>query len=79
MGRTGYPNRLADAAASLGARAPAGVDAFGAITKTGPYRAARTDADAAAEIERCAGSQCDPRVAAAFCATIEEQMGEING
>ena len=76
---SGYPDGLAGDAIPLGARILAVVDAFGAITETRPYREARTDAEAVAEIRRCAGGQFDPRVVAAFCATIDEHMGEING
>lgn len=70
---TGYPDGLKGEAIPLGARILAVVDAFGAITETRPYRAAQTRAQAIAEIKRCAGTQFDPRVVAAFCAVVEQR------
>jgi len=62
----GYPGGLAGEAIPLGARIFAVADTYDAITSDRPYRAARPYAVARAEIERCAGSQFDPQVAAAF-------------
>ncbi|HLY22548.1 MAG TPA: HD domain-containing phosphohydrolase [bacterium] len=72
---SGYPDGLRGEAIPLGARILAVVDAFGAITEARPYRPARTRAEAVAEIKRCAGTQFDPRVVAAFCAVIERRSG----
>jgi HD-GYP domain-containing protein (c-di-GMP phosphodiesterase class II) len=72
---SGYPDGLKGEAIPLGARVLAVVDTFGAITEARPYRPARTPAEAVAEIKRCAGTQFDPRVVAAFCAAIERRSG----
>jgi HD-GYP domain-containing protein (c-di-GMP phosphodiesterase class II) len=50
----------------LGARIVAVCDAYDAMTTTRPYREAMSDADAMAELRRCAGKQFDPRVVAAY-------------
>jgi HD-GYP domain-containing protein (c-di-GMP phosphodiesterase class II) len=60
---------LAGEAIPLGARIIAVADAFDAMTSGRPYRAAITHADALAELQRCAGTQFDPTVVAAFTAT----------
>ena len=62
----GYPWGLRGESIPLAARIFAVVDAFDAITGDRPYRPARTVDDAIAEIERCAGTQFDPRVVDAF-------------
>jgi diguanylate cyclase (GGDEF)-like protein len=66
---TGYPDGLAGDAIPLGARIIAVADAFDAMTSRRPYRAAISHIDALAELERCAGTQFDPAVVAAFVAT----------
>jgi two-component system cell cycle response regulator len=62
----GYPDGLAGEAIPLGARIIAVCDAYDAMTTTRPYRNAMSEADATAELRRCAGHQFDPRVVAAF-------------
>ena len=62
----GYPDRLAGDAIPLGARIVAVCDSFDAMTTDRAYRAAMTVEDAIAELERCAGSQFDPRVVTVF-------------
>jgi HD-GYP domain-containing protein (c-di-GMP phosphodiesterase class II) len=42
------------------------------MTTTRSYREAMDVADALAELERCAGTQFDPRVVAAFRAVLDE-------
>ena len=63
---TGYPDRLAGADIPLGARIIAVCDSFDAMCADRSYRAAMSEAAAEAELIRCAGSQFDPAVVAAF-------------
>jgi diguanylate cyclase (GGDEF)-like protein len=62
----GYPDRLAGDDIPLGARIVAVCDAFDAMVADRPYRAGMAPDAALAELERCAGSQFDPGVVAAF-------------
>lgn len=65
---TGYPRGFGGAEIPLEARILAVADAYDAMTSTRPYRAPFTHDEAVAEVERCAGTQFDPRVASAFVA-----------
>ena len=62
----GYPDGLAGEAIPLVARIVMTCDAFSAMTTTRPYRPARTTAEAATELERCSGTQFDPRIVEAI-------------
>lgn len=62
----GYPDGLAAEAIPLFSRIIACCDAFSAMTSERPYRAACSVDYAVAEVERVAGSQLDPQVAAAL-------------
>ena len=62
----GYPTGRAGAEIPLEGRVMAVADAFDAMTSPRPYRGALRVDEAVAEVERCAGSQFDPDVAAAF-------------
>lgn len=62
----GYPTRRAGTAIPLEGRILAVADAFDAMTSIRPYRPSLTADEAADEIRRCAGTQFDPTVAAAF-------------
>jgi diguanylate cyclase (GGDEF)-like protein len=64
---TGYPDGLAGEEIPLGSRVVAVCDAFDAMTSDRSYRAARSEEEALAELQACAGSQFDPRVVEAFC------------
>jgi putative nucleotidyltransferase with HDIG domain len=66
----GYPDGLAGTAIPLEARIIAACDAFDAMTTTRSYRAALSGAEAQVELERCAGSQFDPRVVEALLTVI---------
>ena len=66
----GYPDGLAGEAIPLGARIVAVCDAYEAMTSARVYRAVVTPADALAELERCAGTQFDPSVVAAFADAV---------
>ena len=71
----GYPDQLAGEAIPLGARIVAVCDSFDAMTTTRAYREAMGVEDALAELERCAGTQFDPRVVAAFHAVVAGAVG----
>ncbi|MGZ8687047.1 MAG: HD-GYP domain-containing protein, partial [Gaiellaceae bacterium] len=62
----GYPTRRAGREIPLEGRILAVADAFDAMTSARPYRDALQADAAIAEVERCAGSQFDPEIAAAF-------------
>jgi diguanylate cyclase (GGDEF)-like protein/putative nucleotidyltransferase with HDIG domain len=72
----GYPDGLRGAAIPLGARIIAVCDAFDAMTHDRAYRAAIPEFAALAELQRCAGSQFDPEVVAAFVAEVDARAGE---
>jgi len=67
---TGYPARLVGEEIPICARIVAVCDAYSAITTNRPYRSARSSGEALAEITAGAGSQFDPRVAAALTRLI---------
>jgi putative nucleotidyltransferase with HDIG domain len=62
----GYPDGLAGEEIPLGARIILVSDAYDAMTSDRAYRAKRSPEAALAELRRCAGSQFDPRIVAAF-------------
>jgi HD-GYP domain-containing protein (c-di-GMP phosphodiesterase class II) len=66
----GYPDGLRGEEIPLGARIIAVCDAFDAMVTERPYSAAREYQDALAELRRCAGTQFDPVVVAAFDAAM---------
>ena len=65
----GYPDGLRGEAIPLGARIVAVCDAFSAMCEDRPYGSVLSEAEALAELRRCAGTQFDPRVVRAFCLT----------
>jgi two-component system cell cycle response regulator len=64
----GYPDGLAGEDIPLGARIISVCDAYDAMVTDRPYRRGTDRASALDELQRCAGSQFDPRVVTAFCA-----------
>ena len=62
----GYPRGLKGDQIPLAARILAVLDAFESMTAGRPYREAFTEAEAAAELRRCAGTQFDPHVVEEF-------------
>jgi two-component system cell cycle response regulator len=62
----GYPDGLAGAEVPLGARIVSVCDSFDAMVADRPYRAALSNDAALVELQRCAGTQFDPQVVAAF-------------
>ena len=69
---TGYPSGRAGEEIPLEARVLAVADAFDAMTSDRPYRLALSQAEALAEVERCAGTQFDPRIAQVFLELFDE-------
>ena len=62
----GYPEGLSGERIDFNARVVAVADAFDAMTSERPYRPPQSYDEAAAELERCAGTQFDPEVVRAF-------------
>jgi HD-GYP domain-containing protein (c-di-GMP phosphodiesterase class II) len=62
----GYPDGLRAEQIPLGARIIFVTDAYDAMTSDRIYRAKRSTEAALAELERCAGTQFDPGIVAAF-------------
>ncbi len=62
----GYPSALEGTAIPITGRIVAVADAFDAMTHARPYKGALSVGHAVAEIERCSGTQFDPRIVAAF-------------
>jgi HD-GYP domain-containing protein (c-di-GMP phosphodiesterase class II) len=71
----GYPTRRAGESIPIEGRLLAVADAFDAMTSMRPYRPPLSEDDAAREIGRCAGSQFDPTIAAAFLDALAD--GEL--
>jgi putative nucleotidyltransferase with HDIG domain len=74
---SGYPRGLAGAEIPLGARIFAIADTLDAMTSDRPYRKGASFDDARKEIERCAGTQFDPEIVAAFLALPHGLWSEI--
>ena len=67
---SGYPDGLAGEAIPLEARVVACCDAYNAMTTDRSYRRARPPAAAVEELQRCAGTQFDPRAVEAVVAVV---------
>jgi putative nucleotidyltransferase with HDIG domain len=74
---TGYPRALRGDEIPLGARIFALADTLDAITSDRPYRRGASFESAAAEIERCAGGQFDPKIVEVFLAMPIEGWSEL--
>jgi putative nucleotidyltransferase with HDIG domain len=68
---TGYPAGIPGDAIAVEARIVSVCDAWAAMLVDRPYRAARTDAEAVAELRRVAGHQLDPVVVDAFLRVLD--------
>jgi HD-GYP domain-containing protein (c-di-GMP phosphodiesterase class II) len=66
----GYPDNLAGTAIPIEARIIAAADAYAAMTATRPYSAAKTAAEAGAELRRSAGTHFDPAVVESLLAVL---------
>ncbi|HEU0001978.1 MAG TPA: amino acid permease [Ktedonobacteraceae bacterium] len=70
----GYPMKLAGEAIPLHARILTVVDSFDAMTSRRVYREPMSIEAARAELQRCSGTQFDPRVVAAFLSVLDDQQ-----
>jgi HD-GYP domain-containing protein (c-di-GMP phosphodiesterase class II) len=68
----GYPDAVGHEAIPLAARIIAVCDAFTAMVEGRPYRESIRVEEAVAELRRCAGTQFDPFVVAAFPTALAE-------
>jgi signal transduction histidine kinase/putative methionine-R-sulfoxide reductase with GAF domain len=68
----GYPRGLSHDQIPLPARVLSVVDAYEAMTAGRPYREPYDEADAVAELRRCAGTQFDPAIVEEFCRMLAE-------
>jgi diguanylate cyclase (GGDEF)-like protein len=66
----GYPEGLAGEDIPIEARIICVADSFSAMTAERPYRGRMSLEQACGELERCAGTQFDPRVVDAFCEEV---------
>jgi putative nucleotidyltransferase with HDIG domain len=73
----GYPDGLGGESIPLTARIVQVADAFDAMTSDRPWRRARTQASALAELRREAGRQFDPTLAKEFVALVESGACDI--
>jgi len=74
---SGYPHGLKAEGIPIAARIFAVVDALDAMTHDRPYRAARSLADALAEVKHEAGHQFDPKVVEVALAMSESRWTEL--
>ncbi len=73
----GYPRGLAGEAVPLGARIFAIADTYDAITSDRPYRQRQTPERAREEMQRCSGTQFDPRCVEAFLTITIPELEEL--
>jgi len=73
----GYPDGLKEEEIPLEARIIAVADAFDAMTSHRAYRKGLPLEVALQEIERCSGSQFDPKIAKAFIEVFHEELEEV--
>jgi two-component system cell cycle response regulator len=73
----GYPNGLSGEEIPIEARILAVADAYEAMTADRVYRAAIAKQSARAELLRCAGTQFDPRIVAAFLAALDRETDRL--
>ena len=67
----GYPDGQRGEQILLGARIIFVADAYDAMTSDRVYRPRRSSEAALTELERCSGTQFDPRIVAAFAEELE--------
>jgi signal transduction histidine kinase/HD-GYP domain-containing protein (c-di-GMP phosphodiesterase class II) len=75
----GYPRGLQGDEIPLGARVLAVLDAYESMTSGRPYREPFLPSEALAELQRCGGTQFDPRVVAEFARVLAESAESERG
>jgi HD-GYP domain-containing protein (c-di-GMP phosphodiesterase class II) len=73
----GYPDGLAGEQIPLAARIIAICDAYQAMTSNRGYWDALSERQARAEVQRCAGSQFDPRITRVFLDFVQSEVGVV--
>jgi response regulator RpfG family c-di-GMP phosphodiesterase len=73
----GYPRGLSGESMPLGARIFAIADTYDAITSDRPYRKRQTPEAAREELQRCSGTQFDPRCVEAFMTITIPELEEL--
>jgi len=68
---SGYPQALSGEHIPLIARILAVADSYDAMTSVRPYRRAKTKEEGIAELQRCAGTEFDPKIVDAFLRAIK--------
>jgi len=71
---TGYPDGIAGEQIPLSSRIVSVCDAYTAMREKRAYREATSEAEAVAELRRCAGRQFDPLVVAALVAVVADRQ-----
>ncbi|GAG05818.1 unnamed protein product, partial [marine sediment metagenome] len=71
----GYPDHLKGEDIPLYARILAVADAYEAMTSERPYRRAFSPIEALTELERCSGTQFDPKIVEAFVTILKKDKG----
>ncbi len=74
---SGYPNALSGEAIPLGARIITIADSYDTITSDRSYKKGRTAEQALSELERCANTQFDGRLVAAFVRAMRQLPNPI--
>jgi len=74
---SGYPDALAGNSIPVGARILTIADSYDTITSDRSYKKGRTADEALMELERCANSQFDPELIAAFVRAMRQQPNPI--
>jgi len=72
----GYPQGLNEEQIPLISRILSIADAYDVLTNGRPYRKPVSSEEALREIQQCAGTQFDPRLAGIFISMIEEEQGK---
>jgi len=70
----GYPDGIAGEDISLGARILCVADSFDAMVSERPYRKSMTIEEAFQELEKCSGSQFDPKIVKLFIKIMRNKM-----